>query len=103
MHSLISHLAGKVLNTYTAINLKSSIFTTEEGGGFVKGPLTFMITDGLDIKVLKSGAQAISLMRSLNDPFNDIEAMTVSIGEPEVIFAISFSNITWVLFLMNSA
>ncbi|XP_077225389.1 uncharacterized protein LOC143858592 [Tasmannia lanceolata] len=68
---------GSILQT---MNPKSPNGITESGGGFVKGPATFMLTDDLDVKPFSLSA-TISLLKKLNLPLSDFEVQVVSVGE----------------------
>ncbi|XP_077225396.1 uncharacterized protein LOC143858597 [Tasmannia lanceolata] len=67
-----------------AINPKSTDGITESGGGFVKGPLTFRVTDDLGVKLF-SPITTISFLKKFNLASSDIEEQVVSVGEEEAL------------------
>lgn len=76
--NLVSPWPAKTI-ALQAINPKSTSLTTENGGSFVNGPTTFMITDNLEMKPA-SVSKDISAIRK----YNNVEVITVAMGEREV-------------------
>ncbi|XP_077225469.1 uncharacterized protein LOC143858654 [Tasmannia lanceolata] len=67
-----------------ALNPKSPDGITKSGGGFVKGPVTFILTDDLDVKPF-SYTRTISFIKKFNLPLGDIQEQVVNVGEEEAL------------------
>ncbi|XP_077225333.1 uncharacterized protein LOC143858558 [Tasmannia lanceolata] len=76
-----------------AINPKSRDGITESGGGFVKGPVIFTVTDDLDVKPF-SPTRTISFIKKFNLPLSDIEEQVVNVGEEEALDLLKASFIS---------
>jgi hypothetical protein len=63
---------------YKFIDPKSPI-----SGGYVKGPITFIVTDDMVVTPLSSIA-VVSYLERMKVPFNDVEERVIRIGRKEV-------------------
>ncbi|KAL7205774.1 hypothetical protein ACSBR2_018657 [Camellia fascicularis] len=66
------------------LNSNSLIGEAKIGGGFMKGPSMFMVTDNLSITPL-SPVSGISLINRLKVPLSDVEELEVPMGEEETL------------------
>ncbi|THG03340.1 hypothetical protein TEA_011351 [Camellia sinensis var. sinensis] len=66
------------------LNSNSLIKEAKIGGGFMKGPSMFMVTDNLSITPL-SPISGISLINRLKVPLSDVEELEVTMGEEETL------------------
>ncbi|CAL5379879.1 unnamed protein product [Camellia sinensis] len=66
------------------LNSNSLIGEVKIGGGFMKGPSMFMVTDNLSITPL-SPISGISLINKLKVPLSDVEELEVTMGEEETL------------------
>ncbi|XP_028111530.1 uncharacterized protein LOC114309851 isoform X2 [Camellia sinensis] len=66
------------------LNSNSLIGEVKIGGGFMKGPSMFMVTDNLSITPL-SPISGISLINKLKVPLSDVEELEVTMGEEEAL------------------
>ncbi|KAF9596228.1 hypothetical protein IFM89_008387 [Coptis chinensis] len=74
-------------------NPKSPFPDAKTGGGFVKGPSRFMITDDLVLTPL-SHTSCLLFLKTLNVRFDDIEEHVVNVGENEVLNLLKASLIS---------
>lgn len=65
------------------VNPKSSAGETTGAGGFVNGPVKFMVTDALAVTLL-SPISITSYLANLNICITDVGEKVVSVGENEV-------------------
>ncbi|KAF8394967.1 hypothetical protein HHK36_018906 [Tetracentron sinense] len=68
-------------NYFHVLNPKLLTIDTRRGGGFLKGPAMFMVTDDLVVTPLSS----ISAINSFNVPLSDIEERVVTVGKKEAL------------------
>lgn len=73
----------KVSGPLSLVNPKSSAGETTGGGGYVSGPVKFMVTDALAVTLL-SPISITSYLADLNIPITDVGEKVVSVGENEV-------------------
>ncbi|KAH7855541.1 hypothetical protein Vadar_026007 [Vaccinium darrowii] len=75
---------GKLSGPLSLVNPKSSAGETTGGGGFVKGPVKFMVTGALAVTLL-SPTSITSYLADLNVPITDVCEKVVSVGENEAL------------------
>ncbi|KAF8378716.1 hypothetical protein HHK36_030065 [Tetracentron sinense] len=75
---------GKSRFYFNVVNPKLLTGESRRGGGFLKGPAMFMVTDDLVVTPLSS-ISAISLLDSLNVPISDVEERVVTVGNKEAL------------------
>uniref|UniRef100_A0A5B7B3L5 Uncharacterized protein n=1 Tax=Davidia involucrata TaxID=16924 RepID=A0A5B7B3L5_DAVIN len=75
---------GEGLGQLSMVNPKSSTGETTGGGGYVKGPAKFMVTDALVVTQL-SPISSISFLGKLDVPITDVDEKVVRVGEEEVL------------------
>ncbi|XP_059628041.1 uncharacterized protein LOC132270848 [Cornus florida] len=75
---------GQELGLWSMVNPKSSTGQTTGGGGFVKGPAKFMVTDDLVVTPL-SPISSISFLGKLDVPITDVDQKVVTVGEEEAL------------------
>ncbi|KAA8534119.1 hypothetical protein F0562_031688 [Nyssa sinensis] len=75
---------GEGLGPLSMVNPKSSTGETTGGGGYVKGPAKFMVTDALVVTQL-SPISSISFLGKLDVPITDVDEKVVQVGEEEAL------------------
>ncbi|XP_059628042.1 uncharacterized protein LOC132270850 isoform X1 [Cornus florida] len=75
---------GQELGLLSMVNPKSSTGETTGGGGFVKGPAKFMVTDDLVVTPL-SPISSISFLGKLDVPITDVDQKVVTVGGEEAL------------------
>lgn len=103
--SCCNSFEGKFSGPLSLVNPKSSAGETTGGGGFVNGPVKFMVTDALAVTLL-SPISITSYLADLNIRITDVGEKVVSVGENEVrsslFFQLSYKKIVDILCLSYS-
>ncbi|KAG5557901.1 hypothetical protein RHGRI_007969 [Rhododendron griersonianum] len=82
--SCCNSFEGKFSGPLSLVNPKSSAGETTGGGGFVNGPVKFMVTDALAVTLL-SPISITSYLADLNIRITDVGEKVVSVGENEAL------------------
>lgn len=86
---LVCNHVKKSVNVHF-INPKVTDTSSDKGGGFVKGPLEFMITDDLAVTPL-SPLSGIFFINKVGIPFKDIEERVIQVGQQEALSVLEAS------------
>lgn len=90
-------------STYSIYNKDVKLVNPKSpsSGGFVKGPMSFMVTDDLVVSPMSS-ISGLEYLKRVKVPLNDVEERVISIGLKEVkrLCEISFSTLFYLMFLV---